>query len=112
MGGKIMNADAYELLDESGRWRAREVTYARGRWDTLKPLVPVFTTEPFRSAADAPANPRSRDTAPAVSRIRRRSAVRGRAGYAVACSPPLLGAQSAAGAVTPQSGVTSRTTNH
>jgi len=46
-----------ELLDATGRWRARDVSYWTGRWDRLSRLVPAFTIEPFKVHPDAPANP-------------------------------------------------------
>lgn len=51
---------AAELLELSGRWRSREVAYWAGTWSRLKGIIPTFTTEPFRSHADAPANPHMR----------------------------------------------------
>ena len=46
-----------ELLDTTGRWRARDVAYWSGRWSRLSHLVPRFTIEPFNTGPDAPANP-------------------------------------------------------
>lgn len=46
-----------ELLDATGRWRARDVAYWAGRWDRLSRLVPTFSIEPFTVHPDAPANP-------------------------------------------------------
>lgn len=46
-----------ELLEASGRWRARDVAYWAGRWDRLSRLVPTFAIEPFKVHPDAPANP-------------------------------------------------------
>lgn len=46
-----------ELLDATGRWRARDVSYWAGRWDRLARLVPTFTIEPFKAAPDSPSNP-------------------------------------------------------
>ncbi|MBK9494690.1 MAG: DUF932 domain-containing protein [Xanthomonadales bacterium] len=45
------------LLDGTGRWRARDVSYWAGRWARLERLVPKFTIEPFRVRPDSPANP-------------------------------------------------------
>ena len=53
------NASA-ELLDATGRWRARDVCYWAGRWDRLSKLVPTFAIEPFQMQPDAPANPHIR----------------------------------------------------
>jgi hypothetical protein len=49
-----------ELLDATGRWHARDVSYWSGRWDRLARLVPTFTIEPFRAHPDSPANPHIR----------------------------------------------------
>jgi len=46
-----------ELLENTGRWRARDVSYWSGRWDRLSQLVPTFTIEPFQAHPEAPANP-------------------------------------------------------
>ncbi|MES2597430.1 MAG: DUF932 domain-containing protein [Verrucomicrobiota bacterium] len=46
-----------EVLDLTGRWRARDVNYWSGKWQRLSKLVPSFTLEPFRAHSDAPANP-------------------------------------------------------
>ncbi len=46
-----------ELLDATGRWRARDVSYWAGRWHRLARLVPTFKIEPFRANPDSPANP-------------------------------------------------------
>jgi hypothetical protein len=48
---------AAEMLDGTGRWRARDVTYWSGKWDRLSKLVPQFSLEPFKANPDAPANP-------------------------------------------------------
>jgi len=49
-----------ELLDATGRWRARDVSYWAGRWEQLSRVVPTFTIEPFKANPDAPANPHIR----------------------------------------------------
>lgn len=48
---------AVRILDETGRWRARDVTYWSGRWEQLKPQVPTFTIEDFKVDGDSPPNP-------------------------------------------------------
>ena len=48
---------AAELLDTTGRWRARDVSYWAGRWDRISRLLPTFTIEPFKAHPDSPANP-------------------------------------------------------
>jgi hypothetical protein len=50
-------SEAITILDEAGRWRAREVKYWSGRWDRLRQQIPTFTTEDFRVGGDNPANP-------------------------------------------------------
>jgi hypothetical protein len=50
-------SEAITILDETGRWRAREVKYWGGRWDRLRQQIPTFTTEDFRVSGDSPANP-------------------------------------------------------
>jgi hypothetical protein len=49
--------DALTVLDETGRWRARNVRYVEGTWDRLRDELPEFKKEDFRVAEDAPANP-------------------------------------------------------
>ena len=46
-----------EMSDETGRWRARNVKYIRGRWDQLVEHVPVYKTDDFKAYANGPANP-------------------------------------------------------
>jgi hypothetical protein len=48
---------AAELLDGTGRWRARDVTYWSGKWGGLAKLIPKFTLEPFKANPESPANP-------------------------------------------------------
>jgi hypothetical protein len=52
-----MSDDFIEPLDETGRWRARDVSYCRGVWEKLKPLLPTFTMEEFRASDKTPPNP-------------------------------------------------------
>lgn len=52
----LLDAPA-ELMEATGRWRARDVTYWAGKWDRLARLVPSFTIEPFQLRPDLPANP-------------------------------------------------------
>lgn len=49
--------DPARLLQATGRWRAREVSYWSGKWDRLSRLVPTFSLEPFRLTPETPANP-------------------------------------------------------
>lgn len=49
-----------ELLDETGRWHARDVKYWAGRWDQLVSEIPDFTTDEFRASEDTPSNPHMR----------------------------------------------------
>jgi len=46
-----------EVLEESGNWRAREVTYWAGTWDQMAKLLPRFETADFRVGSEEPANP-------------------------------------------------------
>lgn len=46
-----------ELLEVTGRWRARDVAYWAGRLDRISQLLPKFTIEPFKAHPDLPANP-------------------------------------------------------
>lgn len=48
---------ATRLLDEKGRWHARDVRYLEGAWDDLCREMPVFEKQEYRAEADAPANP-------------------------------------------------------
>jgi uncharacterized phage-associated protein len=52
-----MNDEAIETLDETGRWRARDVTYWAGPWSQVKKQIPTFKTDEFRATEKAPANP-------------------------------------------------------
>lgn len=44
-------------MEESSRWRARDVIYSSGRWSQLKTLIPTFEFADFRVSADLPSNP-------------------------------------------------------
>ena len=46
-----------QILNESGRWRARDVTYLAGTWDQLKPRIPNFELRDFSAAPGEPPNP-------------------------------------------------------
>ena len=46
-----------EILDESGRWRARDVTYWTGKWAKLAKVIPQFAVGDFRIGDRGPANP-------------------------------------------------------
>lgn len=46
-----------ELLNGTGRWRARAVSYWAGKWSRLSQIVPKFRLEPFRVNPESPANP-------------------------------------------------------
>jgi hypothetical protein len=50
-------SDEIQILDQTGRWRARNVKYWRGRWEQLKSQIPTFKIEDFRVAGDTPSNP-------------------------------------------------------
>jgi hypothetical protein len=45
------------ILDETARWRARDVKYLRGTWGQLLPHVPRFRTVDFRLSEETPPNP-------------------------------------------------------
>lgn len=49
--------DPIALTSESGRWRARDVSYYSGRWRQLVRLLPTFELTDFRAAATGPPNP-------------------------------------------------------
>ena len=49
--------EAIRILDESARWRARDVKYLEVRWEQLLPELPVFTTDDFRTETDGQPNP-------------------------------------------------------
>ena len=53
-------SDSIQVLDETGRWKARDVRYWKGRWNLLQGQVPRFTTEDFCVGPDGPANPYQR----------------------------------------------------
>ena len=50
-------SEAIQELVETGRWRARDVTYWAGPWSQVKKQIPEFKTEEFRTAENTPANP-------------------------------------------------------
>ncbi len=49
--------NSVELIDETMRWRARDVSFLKGGWDALSKRIPKFTTEDFKAVHDGPANP-------------------------------------------------------
>ena len=53
-------SDVVQVLDETSRWRARDVKYWSGRWERLKDEIPQFKMDDFRSSPDDPANPHLR----------------------------------------------------
>lgn len=53
----MTDESAIEMLDEKGRWRARDVAYWGGRWDQVRTQLPQFETREFRANGDAPPNP-------------------------------------------------------
>jgi len=46
-----------EVLEEVGRWRARDVSYLAGTWQQLKARIPRFELRDFSAAQGEPANP-------------------------------------------------------
>jgi len=52
-----LNSDFIEPLEESGRWRARDVSYWAGRWDQLYDQMPKFKSDDFRVSPKEPPNP-------------------------------------------------------
>jgi len=49
-----------EVTDEMVRWRARDVSFMKGRWSALSKRIPRFAIEDFKAVADGPANPHIR----------------------------------------------------
>ena len=49
--------NSVELIDETMRWRAREVSFLKGQWSALSKRIPRFTIEDFKALPDGPANP-------------------------------------------------------
>lgn len=49
--------ESIQILDQTGSWRARNVSYWRGRWDKIQEIIPKFTIEDFQSSSNCPANP-------------------------------------------------------
>lgn len=49
--------EALNFLDETGRWRARDVRYWEGPWDRLRLQLPEFRKEDFRAQENSPPNP-------------------------------------------------------
>jgi hypothetical protein len=54
---RIVGRLGVELLEETGRWRAREVRYFEGDWRSLAHLIPHFTLEDFAVHPDEMPNP-------------------------------------------------------
>ena len=53
----MFDDDPIVVTNESGRWRARDVSYYAGHWEQLARLLPRFELAEFRAAPAAPANP-------------------------------------------------------
>lgn len=51
----IYSGESVELTDEKVRWRARDVSFMAGRWDSLSKRIPRFAVEDFKAVADGPA---------------------------------------------------------
>ena len=49
--------EALSILNETGRWRSRDVRYLEGPWTRLREEIPEFRKEEFRTQEDAPSNP-------------------------------------------------------
>jgi hypothetical protein len=49
--------ETLRLIDEVGRWHARDVRYVEGTWEQLYNLLPVFKMEAYRLEPDGPVNP-------------------------------------------------------
>jgi hypothetical protein len=45
------------VLDESARWKARDVSYWEGTWDRIQSVIPEFETGEFKTESDSPPNP-------------------------------------------------------
>jgi hypothetical protein len=45
------------ILEEQGRWHARDVTYISGTWEQIKLRIPSFKLEAYRLGPDEPINP-------------------------------------------------------
>ena len=52
-----MNEDVIELMEETGKWRARELRYVRGTWARVMAELPEFDLVPFRVGEGEPENP-------------------------------------------------------
>lgn len=46
-----------QILEQTGRWRARNVNYWSGRWEQIQKIIPQFTIEEFRIDPSTPTNP-------------------------------------------------------
>jgi hypothetical protein len=46
-----------QILNQTGRWRARNVNYWGGRWDQIQKIIPEFKIEDFRMDPSTPVNP-------------------------------------------------------
>lgn len=49
--------EALTLIEEEGRWHARDVSYIEGPWKRLREQLPTFKKEKYRAGPDLPENP-------------------------------------------------------
>lgn len=49
--------EAITLIEEEGRWHARDVNYIEGPWKRLREQLPRFEKQSYRARPDSPENP-------------------------------------------------------
>lgn len=55
-----LNEKPVELINETVRWRARNVDFIAGQWEQVSKRIPTFSIEDFKVTGDGPANPHLR----------------------------------------------------
>jgi len=53
-------SDEIQILNQTGRWRARNVNYWGGSWEQIQKIIPEFTIEDFRAFPNTTPNPHLR----------------------------------------------------
>ena len=49
--------DLITIMDEKGRWKARDITYWSGNWQQLRKQIPEFRMDDFKVSEKTPPNP-------------------------------------------------------
>lgn len=54
---EIIGLASTEITEETRRWKARDVTYVAGSWNSVLRIIPKFKTEDFKAHPEDPPNP-------------------------------------------------------